>query len=71
MAASALSTPISSSAAFASGWLASLDLAANADADAAIERELVALARSEGPLRAALAELCAVPSPIDSLTRGE
>ncbi len=51
--------PASAAAAYASGWMYSLDTAANADSDAALEAGFVALARSEGPLRALLAELCA------------
>lgn len=41
------------------GWASSPGHAAKADADAAVEAELFGLARSEGPLRRALAELCA------------
>ncbi len=54
-----MAAPASAATAYASGWISSLDTAANADGDAALEAELVALARAEGPLRAVLAELCA------------
>ena len=45
--------------AYASRWLTTLDTAANADSDAAVEAELASLARSDAPLRALLCEIAA------------